>query len=98
MWPNWAGQGLALEEQHHRKRKRGQLASSRVGQRFQLEEVELVLPLRRDGLQLPGLAATLHKCSRQLFDLLMNCDNNSPFDVYNSYLRRKHVDFELQRG
>ena len=94
MWPSWA-----LEEQHHRKRKRCQLASSRVGQRFQLEEVELVLLLRRDilnlldGLQLPGLVATLHKRSHQLFDLLMNCDNNSGDVDYSS-----HVDFDLQMG
>jgi hypothetical protein len=53
----------------------------------------LVLPLRRDGLQLPGLAATLHKRSRQLFDLLMNCDNNSGDVDYSS-----HVDFDLQMG
>ena len=93
MRPNWAGQGLVLEEQRHRKQKRCQLASFRVGQRFQLEEVESVLPLRRDGLQLPGLAATLHKRSRQLFDLLMNCDNNSGDVDYSS-----HVDFDLQMG
>ena len=90
MWPNWAGQGLVLEEQHHKKRKRCQLASSRVGQRFQQEEVELVLPLHRDGLQLPGLVANLRKSSRQLFDLLMNCDNNSA--------DASHVDFDLQMG
>ena len=91
MWPSWA-----LEEQHHRKRKRCQLASSRVGQRFQLEEVELVLLLRRDGLQLPGLVATLHKRSYQLFDLLMNCDNNSLLINWITYA--SHVDFDLQMG
>jgi hypothetical protein len=91
VWPSWA-----VEEQHHRKRKRCQLASSQVGLRAQLDEVELVLLLHRDGLQLPGLVATLHTRSHQLFDLLMNYDNN--FLLINWITHASHVDFDLLMG
>lgn len=95
MWPNWADQGLAYEEQHHRKRKRCQLAFSRVDLHFQLEEVELVLLLHQDGLQLLGLVAALHKHLRQLFDLLMN---STLIDYDNNSADATHVDFDSQMG